>query len=296
MWSKRNKIILLALVLLGFICIGLVMMNKKPVKSGDMNFTVHRTDLTALVSVTGKIAAQKETLVSPPYSGYIQKLFVKVGEYVKRGQPLVSVVQSLASSEKVFPIRAPYAGRVVAINGTEGMHVDSISGQGSSANFILKVDDLSHFYVKAKILEGQILRVKPGQKVLVKLLSNGLVRYHGIVQSVSMAPVPQNSGSYSFNQQVAYSANILVTDANPHLLPGLSVVCDIFIKRLKHVIAIPSRFIRIKGQHHYVVLKNGQHQSIKLGMQAGQMVQVVGGLKVGQKIKPIDYFKSLNGA
>src|SRR4051812_25620135 len=63
----------------------------------NANAKVERKDLVQRVTVSGTVASARQTVVQVSFEGYVKKLYVTMGEKVKKDQPLVTVVQSLAS-------------------------------------------------------------------------------------------------------------------------------------------------------------------------------------------------------
>ena len=89
---------------------------------------VRKGDLIQKVTMAGNVVPRKKTLVTPPYDGYISKLFVDVGTHVKAGDPVVSIAQSPQAGEENFPLRAPFAGPVVQVLHYEGEYVETGGG------------------------------------------------------------------------------------------------------------------------------------------------------------------------
>ncbi|WHN64747.1 HlyD family efflux transporter periplasmic adaptor subunit [Cysteiniphilum sp. QT6929] len=266
----------------------------QPLATADTPYTVSKKTLINKISASGVISANKETVVAAPYAGYIQKIYVNLGQHVVQGDPLVSIVSSLQSPEKVYPIRAPYAGTVVYIKKSEGEYVTQGSGSTQNSDFILKVDDLSKLYVTADIAESNILQMKKGLKVMIKASANNNTSFDGVITSVALAPSPNNSGtSFNSTQQTTYPIRVLITTKNADLLPGMNVVCDIYIDEKQDVIALPKQYIRIQDGHNYVKLSNGKMQEVSLGIQTTQDVEITKGLTVGDQVEPINYFSGV---
>ena len=115
--------------------------------------TVKRQDLIQRVTIAGNIEPKRKTIVTAPFNGYVKKLYVRVGDKVKTGDPLVSVTQSLQSTDPVFPLRAPFAGTVVQVEKEEGEYVP----KDSTTDYILRVDSLDELLVEAGIDPAQTL-------------------------------------------------------------------------------------------------------------------------------------------
>ena len=86
--------------------------------------TVKKGDLIQNVTVAGTVFPIRKTTYAPPYNAYVKKIYVKLGQKVKKGDPVVSLEQSLGGvHENVFPMRAPFDGTVVQILHGEGEYV-----------------------------------------------------------------------------------------------------------------------------------------------------------------------------
>ncbi|NJL24391.1 MAG: hypothetical protein HC902_03925 [Calothrix sp. SM1_5_4] len=81
---------------------------------------VRRGDLVQRVTVSGQVQPLRRTIFVAPYAGYIQKIYVTIGQLIPKGAPVLSITSSLQSPEPVFPIRAPFAGTVVDVQKSEG--------------------------------------------------------------------------------------------------------------------------------------------------------------------------------
>ena len=163
---------LLCIAFIGFWGFGCTMQSRK---AGNLS-TVSFNDLVQRVTVPGVVSSNRKTMISAPYSGYIKKIYVQVGQKVAEGAPIVSVVQSLRnSSEEVYPLRAPFAGTVAQVLKTEGEYVEQYgnsggTGGGGKGNSIIRIDDLSHLFVDATSPEIEVDKLQEGQVVVFLVL------------------------------------------------------------------------------------------------------------------------------
>jgi len=250
-------------------------------------YKVRRGNVVNKATAPGYIVPYRESIIAAPYNGYVKKIYVHTGEVVKKNAPLVTVVQVLQSNEKVYPIRAPYQGVVVLINKAEGDYVTGGAGQGS--HFILKISDLSRLYVFAEIAERDISKIKKGQKVIIKPSSVTNKRYKGVVETVALAPKPQKG--YGSNKQIVFPVKISVVDPDMHLYSGMSVITDIIINSKKDVIVVPHEYLRHNSAGYYVVLSDNTQLPVKVGIETPRYVEITQGLKEGEELKQIDYFR-----
>ena len=120
-FNKWRWILIVGVLILA---IGYYFKQKSATKAGAIQtFKVQKGELLQRVTIAGVIEALKTTVVTAPYDGYVQKIFVKIGDKVKEGDPLVSITQSLQATESVYPIRAPFGGTIVQVLKTEGQFV-----------------------------------------------------------------------------------------------------------------------------------------------------------------------------
>jgi multidrug efflux pump subunit AcrA (membrane-fusion protein) len=242
-----------------------------------------KEDLIQRVTIAGTVEPAKKTFVTAPYNGYVKQLFVKMGDRVKKGDPLVSVVQSLQSSENVFPLRAPFDGTVVQINKTDGEFVR----EGDRSDFILRMDDLSQFYVVGHAPEIDRVKVKVGQEALIKASAILDRNFKGVVEELSLAA--REKEEWNRSQVVEYPIKIRITEQTASLHSGMSVVVDIVTNRRENVLTLRHEFIHRDKDRFFVVLENGQQKDIKVGLQNENAFEVIEGLKESQKLKQVDF-------
>lgn len=248
-------------------------------------YSVQKQDLLQRVTIAGVIESLKSTVVTAPYDGYVQKIFVKLGDKVKSGDPLISVSQSLQSSENVFPIRAPFSGTVVQVLKTEGQFVR----QGDMKDYILRIDDVSRLFVKAHVPEIDIVKIKRGQEAIVKASPILDKTYKGEVQDISLAATLEES--YNNRSQAEYLVKLEVTDIDEQLKPGMSVVLDIIPRKKTGILTVPHEYVDKVDEKYYVTLKNGVRQEIEVGLQNESQIEVTKGLKAGDELLQIDFIE-----
>src|SRR3954463_9772173 len=103
---SKNKLIILILVV---VCIVWIAWRSKKVDQPQNLGTVTKGDVVQRVTVAGAVWPNKRSIITAPFNGYVQKLYVKLGQTVKEGDPLFSLSQSLENPEQNHPVRAPFA-------------------------------------------------------------------------------------------------------------------------------------------------------------------------------------------
>lgn len=277
---------IIMLVLAGFF---IVKLNSKSDDAGKNLGTVTRADLIKRVTISGNVIPKRQTLIAAPYNGYIKKIYVILGQSVKAGDPLVSIVKSLQIVEKEFPLRAPYDGIVVLLPKSEGEYVTTGS---SDTNFIMRIDDLSQLYMAGTIPEANIINIKQGQKAVVHANPIHNKQYQGVIRDIALATQSQSN---PFSQsQATYPVKLEILNPDHDLRSGMSVLADIIAAEQKQVLVLPHEYIHRQGKQYYVILANGERQDIVLGLQNNQFSEIVEGLTLGQKAQQVDYLVDNN--
>ena len=257
---------------------------KSATKAGAIQtFKVQKGELLQRVTIAGVIEALKTTVVTAPYDGYVQKIFVKIGDKVKEGDPLVSITQSLQATESVYPIRAPFGGTIVQVLKTEGQFVK----QGDTKDFLIRLDDISKLYVNASVPEIDIVKIKKGQEAIVKASPILDRSYKGTVKDISLAATLQES--YNNRSQAEYLVKLEILDIDEQLKPGMSTVLDIIPAKKSDILTVPHEYIDKQGEKYFVTSKDGLQKEIIVGMQNESIVEIVSGLKEGDEITQVDF-------
>lgn len=248
-----------------------------------------RDDIVQRVTLAGNIEPNRTTTLTAPYEGYIQKLYVKLGQKVKKGDPLVSIAQSLNSAEDVFPIRAPFPGTIVQLPKTEGQHVKPTDPK----DFILRLDDMTKLFIIANAPEIDVVKVTKGQKTDVKASAILSRTYEGFVREISLAATSKEQ--WGSRSQIEYMVKIEVTDFDEQLKPGMSCLIDIVTKEKKNALTLAHEFIHLDGDNPFVVLKTGEKIPVKLGLQNETVSEILDGVKEGAQVKQVDFMENVEG-
>lgn len=276
-----SKLLLLVLILLA-VGFGVYKARQPSAASTSGIGVVERMDLEQRVTISGTIAPKRRSDVRPPYNGYIQKLYVKVGQKVREGEPLVTFVQTLAGSETTYPVRAAYSGTVTQVLKTEGEYV---SEQGEQT-IIVRVEDLSSLNVQASVPELDIAKIKRGQAAMVRVAALAGETFEGEISEISLGAKDKErfaSASTEFQIRVQLKTN------DPRLYPGMSALMDVITDSRENVLALTHEFIHEDAGKYFVVLEDGSKKGITLGLQTEEAAEVKTGLVEGERVRVIDY-------
>jgi membrane fusion protein, macrolide-specific efflux system len=176
-------------------------------------------------------------------------------------------------------ITAPMDGTVVSIPVQVGQTVIAVQ----ITPVMLTIADLDTITVRARVPESEIQSVRAGQPAGFLTPSNDGQRYEGKVFVVQ--PVPERSGNVMF-----YNALFDVDNRAGQLLSDMTVQVDIETGQAKGVPVVPMVALGERRKDgRYAVMRPGgdgkpEAHWVRTGLQDGVRVQVLDGLKAGDKV------------
>lgn len=176
-------------------------------------------------------------------------------------------------------ITAPMDGTVVSLPVQVGQTVISVQ----ITPVILTLADLDTITVRTKVPEADVQAIKVGQTARFSTLSGEGKRYAGKVRVIQ--PVPERAGNAVF-----YNVLFEVDNRDRALFSDMTVQVDIETGAVKQALAMPIVALGERGKDGRFtvqVLDAANKQSprqVKVGLQDGARVQVIDGLKAGEKV------------
>jgi macrolide-specific efflux system membrane fusion protein len=176
-------------------------------------------------------------------------------------------------------ITAPMDGTVVNLPVQAGQTVIAVQ----VTPVMLTLADLDTITVRAKVPEADIQAIKLGQVARFSTLSGEGKRYEGRLRVIQ--PVPERAGNAVF-----YNVLFDVDNRDRALFSDMTVQVDIETGSVKQVPAMPIVALGERGKdgHFTVQVLDAAHQQtprqVKVGLQDGARVQVLDGVKVGEKV------------
>lgn len=157
-----------------------------------------------------------------------------------------------------FQVRSPSQGTVLEILVHTGEIITSGTATFGGGTILMRIADLPHMVVKAKINEVNIPRVSVGQPVDIRLDALPEKLFKGRVTAIAAQGVKENN-------LVTYEVSIDIEHTHPALKPMLTANIDIKTKRLDDVLTVPLEALRVKNGDDVVdVWSEGQTQTRKV--------------------------------
>ncbi len=222
--------------------------------------TLHET-----VRVYGKLVLppNAKRKIQARFDGVIKNMHVALGDYVKKGQTLITVESN--ESLKSYQITAP-------IDGVISQQLASEAEQ-TSARTLLELTSQEVLVAELAVFPTDVPSIKKFAPVEINI--NGFD--HGLTSVVS------GSKSTLRNDQARiFLAEVRNTDAT--LTEGMFVSADIEIATVDTPLAVKREGLQAFRDFTVVYAKFGEEYEVRmleLGMQAGEWVEVLGGIAPG---------------
>ena len=192
-------------------------------------------------------------------------------------------------------ITAPMDGTVISVPVSEGQTVNA----NQTTPTIVTIADLSKMKIKPEISEGDITKVKAGQEVSFKILSDSQTLYHSVIDSVdpantttsdnsSTSSSTSSSSSNSTTSAIYYYANVLIDNPDRTLRIGMTTENNIKIANAKDVLLVSSMAIQKRDGKSFVNVLNDKNQpeqrEVETGVQNDFKTEIKSGLNEGEKV------------
>ncbi|MBX3097532.1 MAG: efflux RND transporter periplasmic adaptor subunit [Fimbriimonadaceae bacterium] len=196
-------------------------------------------------------------------------------------------------------IRAPIDGVVTKRLVQQGELVSSLSSF-SSGTPIVRIEDRSGLLVRLQINEVDVARLNAGTEAEIRVDALPGQKFAGKVRKVaptSIAAGASATGQSAGNDPVVkYDVEVLFDSSNPDIKSGMSSSVTMTVSRLTSVVRVPFDYIGIeKDGSRFVMLApaegetdkeklKGTKQKVQIGTEGNGFIQIVEGLKEGDKI------------
>ena len=219
---------------------------------------------------------------------------------VERSRADVAQIENRFAQQSVqlteTQIVAPMAGEVTGKYLEEGELVASATAGFAQGAAIVTIANLKQMQIRTNVNEVDVVKVKVGQPVEIRIDGVTGQIFHGVVASKAPASItstqPGTSNatqSAQSNQVVRFEVKIRVTDGDVRLRPGMTAMIDILLAKKISVIRVPTEAIRTDNT---VMIMTGTKEkpvltarTVKLGLRTDAVTEVLSGLKDGEQIE-----------
>ena len=181
-------------------------------------------------------------------------------------------------------IRAPIRGTVLTRDVEVGSPVSSILNLGANATLVMTLGDIDSVFVRGKVDEADIGRVRLGQTARIRVETFRDKVFSGRVTQISPMGVEKDNVTN-------FEVRVSIENPGQELKANMTANAEIVLEEHPNSLILPEAAIAYDGQKNAFVdlvdpgAKNGRRRvPVKLGVGNGTRIQVVEGVAEGQKI------------
>ncbi len=266
--------------------------------------SVEKGDIEVVFKGSGTITAKQDIKVTSKPSGIIQAIYVREGEYVKKGQKLALIKPGRNEFEdyKALPIYAPVSGTVIKCLNQDDYQKDFsdrdlslprlgtfLTGSYDDAEnptCFLRLVNMDTLIIPMYVTEMQVLKLKEGMPADIKIdsLGENAVPLKGNITYISTQM--EKTGRWGDNNNFLVLAELPRDEKN--ILLGVSASLSIPIEKKENVLTIPANALFEKEGKSYVFKYVGKNKTerveIETGLTNDQKVEVTKGLQENDRV------------
>src|SRR6478609_5330613 len=181
-------------------------------------------------------------------------------------------------------IRAPIRGTVLSRDVEIGSPVSSILNLGANATLVMTLGDIDQVFVRGKVDEADIGRVRLGQSARIRVETFKDKTFAGRVTQISPMGVEKDNVT-------SFEVRVSIDNPGKELKANMTANAEIVLEEHPNSLILPEAAISYDAQKNAFVdllspgTKNGRRRvPVKLGVGNGTRIQVLEGIREGDKV------------
>jgi HlyD family secretion protein len=181
-------------------------------------------------------------------------------------------------------IRAPIRGTVLSRDVEMGSPVSSILNLGANATLVMTIGDIDHVFVRGKVDEADIGRVRLGQEARIRVETFKDKTFNGRVTQISPMGVEKDNVT-------SFEVRVSIDNPGKELKANMTANAEIVLEEHPDSLIVPEAAITYDAQKQAFVdvaapgTKTGRRKvPVKVGVSNGTKIQILDGLKAGDKV------------
>ena len=181
-------------------------------------------------------------------------------------------------------IKAPIRGTVLSRDVEVGSPVSSILNLGANATLVMTLGDIERVFVRGKVDEADIGRVRLGQQARITTETFRDKVFEGRVTEISPIGVEKDNVT-------TFQVEVSIDNPGKELKANMSANAEIILEELPDSLLIPEAAVVYDAEKNAFVdvvdagSKNGRRRvPVRVGVGNGTRMQVLSGLRAGDKV------------
>lgn len=188
--------------------------------------------------------------------------------------------EELANATIKAPIRATVLTRDVEV----GSPVSSILNLGANATLVLTLGDIDKVFVRGRVDEADIGQVRLGQEAKITTETFRDRAFHGRVTQISPIGVERDNVT-------TFEVEVSIENSSKELKANMTANAEIILEQFPGSLLVPEAAVTYDSNRNaFVDIVDAAERSglrrvpVKVGVGNGTRIQVLGGLKAGDKV------------
>ncbi len=197
------------------------------------------------------------------FPGEITKVYVRLGDSVKAGDPLAQVESN--ESLRKYTLRAPIAGQVIDRRAN--------LGETTEGEVLFTIASFKPLWAELKLFPNQLQGITPGQKVL---LTSETLSHQTRLQHL----LPGKDG------KPFVTARVEIANSDGRWLPGMFATGYIALEEVEVPLVVDNRALQSFEGETVVFVQEGdayEARSVEVGRSDLEQTEVLDGLKAGEQ-------------
>ena len=181
-------------------------------------------------------------------------------------------------------IRAPIAGTVLTRDVEVGSPVSSILNLGANATLVMTIGDIDQVFVRGKVDEADIGRVRLGQPARIRVETFKEKTFNGRVTQISPMGVEKDNVT-------SFEVRVSIDNPGKELKANMTANAEIVLEEHANALIVPESAVTYDAQKNAFVsvvspgAKSGRKKvQVKVGVGNGTKIEVLDGLSAGMKV------------
>lgn len=283
---NRKKTLIIAAILVVVVAIAIYFATKKSNDDEYKKVVVTQGMIKVTVLSTGTVQPENRLEIKPQVSGRVEKVLVKEGQYVKKGDTLALISSTEraalmdaaraqgAEEEKKWEEYYKPATIIAPINGTIILRSIEPGQTFTTADAVLVMSD--RLTVKAQVDETDIAKIHLKQEATL------------ILDAYPNDPIPAHVDQIAYdaktvNNVTTYIVDVLPDKTTKFMLSGMTANVTFSINKKENILLLPTEAIKNDGSSFYVLTEDKTsgkvvEKKIETGVTDGKNIEIVSGL------------------
>lgn len=236
-------------------------------------FLSYKGDLNAYLEFGGDVSAVSSVDVLPDTSGKISRIYVSVGDVVKKDQVLAEVDASRPGmTYSASPVKAPVSGTITSF-------ASSVGNMVAPSMTIGRISSTDKLEIKTSVPERFISKIKLNQKAILTFDAYPGETFTAKVTKIS--PVLDTSTR-------TMSVTLILDPPDSKIKIGMYARIKLITDHKSNAIIIPTTALVTRSQEQCVFVVNPDDtvtlKKVTVGIKVDDMVEILSGLEGNEKV------------